>query len=278
MEIEIRALTQEVRNLVSALERAERAKEMEKIISRGDKKDMFTEAWEEAKPLIHNNFESWRDYLYKYALVLITVLGFVMTLIASKWVGQLHIGLVAFGIICISLAILISFISIFITLYLERKFTAADMAFTQCMQVDFHRKDGQDDGKRNPMRAIEKYLEGVIEQREKELAGLNQRLIEEKLTYVDRMKLEWEIADLSAGIKGDRRTKALMKYVGVQYTTYEVARLIVTLIVLCLSLAGLVTIIFTLLNSYSNLSFQIQQTIENRNQEFLIPGSERSHL
>ena len=278
MEIEIRALTQEVRNLVAALERAERTKALDKITDRGDKKDMFTEAWEEAKPLIRKNLESWRDYLYKYALVLITVLGFIMTLIASKWIGQLHVGLVTFGIICISLSVLITFAAIFITLYLERKFAAADMAFTQCMQVDFHRKDGQDDGKRSPMRAIEKYLEKVIAEREKELSVLKQQLTNEELSEVDKMKLEWDIADLSTGIKGDRRSKTLMKYVGVQYTSYEVARLIITLIVLCLSLIGLVTIIFTLLNSYSNMSFQIQQTIENRSQELLIPGSGHSPL
>ena len=52
---------------------------------------------------------------------------------------------------------------------------AANMAFTQCMQVGFHKEDGADDGKRSPMRAIEKYLGTVIVKREQELQGLKSR-------------------------------------------------------------------------------------------------------
>lgn len=254
MEIELRALVNEVRRLVSALETTERRKELEKITSRGDKKDMFTEEWEESKPIIQKNFESWRDYLYKYGLVLISVLGFLTTLLATKWIGQLSIVLVVLGIVCIGLSVLMIFVSIFITLYLERKFVAANMAFTQCMQVGFHKEDGQDDGKRNPMKAIEKYLAQVIVKREAELEELNKKCASNGLSDLDQEKLDWEIADLSTGIKGDRRTKALMKYVGVQYTSYETARLIITIIVVVVSLVGLGTIIYALLSSYADTS------------------------
>lgn len=250
MEIELRALVNEVRRLVFALETSERRKEIEKITSRGDKKDMFTEEWEESKPIIQKNFESWRDYLYKYALVLVSVLGFLTTLIATKWVGQLSIALVIVGIVCILLSILITFLSIFITLYLERKFVAANMAFTQCMQVGFHKADGQDDGRRSPMRAIEKYLGEVIVKREHDLEDLKKQRAVDGLSEFNKEKLDGEILDLGMGIKGDRRTKALMKYVGIQYTGYETARLIITIAIIILSLSGLSIIIYALMGSY----------------------------
>lgn len=261
MENEIRALTTEVRNLVATLEKAERQKEFDKILSRGDKKDMFTEEWEESKPIIQRNLESWKDYLYKYALVLISVLGFLTTLIATKWVGNLNVGVVVFGIICLGLSVLITFVSIFLTLYLERKFVAANMAFTQCMQVGFHKEDGADDGKRSPIRAIEKYLGKVIGQREQELHGLEERRTGEGLSELDKEKLDWEIADLRTGIKGDRRTKALMKYVGVQYTSYETARFVITIFVIALSLVGLSVVLYALLSSYAEIQ-QLQSTTQ----------------
>lgn len=251
MEIEIRALTLEVRSLVAALERAERAKAMDRITDRGDKKDMFTEAWEEAKPLIHNNFESWRDYLYKYTLVMLSILGFLSTLIATRWIGELNIAPVVTSIVLMGLSVVISFLTIFLTLYLERKFTAANMSFSQSMAVGFGKER---DGDKNPMRCIEKYLAELIETREKELETLKGRRNAEGLSALDIEKLDWEIADLETGIKTDKRDKSLMKYVGMQYTSYETLRLIITIIIVALSTIGMGMIIYALLSSYSTIS------------------------
>lgn len=248
MEIEIRALTMEVRNLVAVLERAERTKTIDRITDRGDKKDLFAEAWEEAKPLIHKNFESWRDYLYKYTLVVLSILGFLSTLIATKWMGELNIPLVVTSIVLMGLSIVVSFLTIFLTLYMERKFAAANMSFSQSMAVGFGKER---DGDKNPMRCIEKYLAELIEQREKALEVLKKRRSVQGLSALDIEKLDWEIADLETGIKADKRDRSLMKYVGVQYTSYETLRLIITIVIVALSTSGIGTIIYALLSSYA---------------------------
>ena len=256
MEAEIRALTAEVRNLVAILAEAESQRRIARITSRGTEESMSSKQWNESRPLIRESFESWRDYLYKYALVLMSILGFLVTLIATKWIGQLSVPMVTIGIVCITLSILITFLAIFITLYLERLFIDADLEFTRSMDVGFHRADGVDDPHRNPMRAIERHLAGVIATREQELEALRNRRSTEQLSDVETQILDDQIADLESGIKKDKRSKALMKYVGVRYTSYETARLIITIVVIVLSLVGMGTIIYTLLDSYSSLSEQ----------------------
>lgn len=253
-------LVNEVRDLVSVLKTAERRKEFEK-------KDMFMEAFEEAKPLFEKSIESWRDYLYKYALVLISILGFTTTLIATKWVGELNVYLIVIGISCLILSALMTFLSIFITLFLERQFVTANMEFTKAMAVDFHKADGKDDITRNPMRAIEMYYQDSIPKREKDLEMLKQSRKTEGLTAIQIQEIDWKIDDLTKGISHDRRAKSLMKYVGVQYNEYETARLIITLVIVAVSLVGLSTITFALLQGYyvtsKAVSVEAEMTIKS---------------
>lgn len=271
MEAEIRALTAEVRNLVAILAQAQSQQRIDSITSRHTEESMSTKLWNESRPLIRESFESWRDYLYKYALVLISILGFLVTLIATKWIGQLSVPMVTIGIVCITVSILITFLSIFITLYLERLFIDADLEFTRSVDVGFHRADGVDDPLRNPMRAIEKHLASVIATREQELAALRERCATEQLSDAAAEQLEGEIADLDSGIKKDKRSKGLMKYVGVRYSSYETARLYITLGIVILSLIGISTIVYTLLDSYASTSGYILRQDMKPAEHILMP-------
>jgi len=251
MEHEIRALCDQVRSLVATIERIEFNKKIEKISSRGNEKDMVDEMWEKTEPRIHKNFESWRDYLYKYSLAMISILGFLASLIATRWIGEINVTLVVISIICIGFSIAVTFLSMFVTLYLERVFIETARQFTLCMKVGY---GNEKDGIKHPARCVERYYDELIPKREKELEELQKQRQIDGLGALDQMRLDYDITDLKTGIKHDKRTRSLMKFVGFEYTSYEAVRLWITIAVIVMSFAGLGIMFYALLENYSSIN------------------------
>jgi hypothetical protein len=94
------------------------------------KPDGFLKEAEKAEPLIQKNFEEWRDYLHKYSLVMMSIAAFFTTLIGSNllritlnWTAVYW----AFGFIGAS--VFLALLSIFITIFVERKIIDARIWF-----------------------------------------------------------------------------------------------------------------------------------------------------
>ncbi len=222
-------ISQAINNLARAVHGIE-----SKLGKMTDKGSIGQQEWEKSQPLIHSSFESWRDYLYKFSLAIGAALGFLITFISSKWTQTgLDSGTVNLGLLLIAISVLVSFLLIFISLYLERLFLSAHVEFARCMDVGYGNERGTIT---NPIVCVELTL---------------REHLAERLEKFHKLTNPHTIREERQGIKLDRRNIRLMKYVGLKFTKYEHVRLIGTLAIFSLSFAGFYLIATELLTSQS---------------------------
>jgi len=184
------------------------------------KPDDFMKKAEESDALIRENFREWRDYLYKYILVMTTITGFFATLISANWtrvVPDLDMVFIAFILIGCSIAV--GLIAIFATIYIEKKIIDARVIFAL---------GGKNRGERvNPVDAIRIDCDEYIAENAAKLE-----------TETDPKEIEW----LNIRIKADKRVSRLMKYVAAPAGWYEYVRTGTTALMVVFSFAGIVVL------------------------------------
>ncbi|MBI5156354.1 hypothetical protein HZA45_03730 [Candidatus Peregrinibacteria bacterium] len=182
------------------------------------KPDAFMKAAEESHGLIRENFKEWRDYLYKYILMMTTVTGFFTTLMSAKWTRVVPDPVTvywAFGLMGGS--IFVGMIAIFVTIFIERQIIDSHVLFalptSKDRDPDINPIDAHKMGSRESIAENEAKLE--VETDEKQRAILKMR------------------------IKADKRHLRLMYFVAAPVTWYEYVRLGTTALMVILSLTGI---------------------------------------
>lgn len=192
------------------------------------KPDAFMKAAEESHGLIRENFKEWRDYLYKYILVMTTITGFFTALMSAKWTRVVPDPVTvywAFGLMGGS--IFVGMIAIFVTIFIERQIIDSHVLFAlptrKDRDPDINPIDAHKMGSREAIAENEAKLE--VETDEKQRAILKMR------------------------IKADKRHLRLMYFVAAPVTWYEYVRLGTTALMMILSLAGIGILMHELLTN-----------------------------
>lgn len=185
------------------------------------KKSMWQEESEKMEVLAEKNFQEWRDYLYKFAFVMITVLGFLISLIATRWIGEgLDISKIELSLNLIGASLVGAFLTIFYSMYLERRFEDAEVNFALGMEVgNCDHKDAV-----HPFEALRLNTKTFINKNKADL----------KKTTDPKMR-----RTLRLRIRADKKALRKIKYMGVKLTTYDAIRFSITAVVIGLSLAGM---------------------------------------
>lgn len=191
---------------------------LQRTLADMEKPDAFMKAADESHGLKRENFKEWRDYLYKYILIMTTITGFFTTLMSAKWTRVIPDPVTvywAFGLMGSS--IFVGLIAIFTTIFIERQIIDSHVLFAlptgKDRDPDINPIDAHKMGARESIAENQAKLE--IETDEKQRAIL-------------RMK-----------IKADKRHLRLMKYVAAPVSWYEYVRLGTTATMIILSLAGI---------------------------------------
>ena len=198
----------------------------QRILANSQKPDAFMKAVEESHGLKRENFKEWRDYLYKYILIMTTITGFFTTLISAKWtrvVPDLTTVYLAFDLIGGS--IVVGLVAIFATIFIERKIIDSHVLFT--LPTSRNR-----DPDINPIDAHKMDSREAIAANKAKLA-----------TETD----EKQCAILKMRIKADKHHLRLMQYVAAPVEWYEYVRVGTTALMMILSLAGMSILMHELL-------------------------------
>jgi len=172
------------------------------------------------EPKVQKNIDDWRDYLHKYSLILISVLGFFIAL-ATLTEKEIDLPNITMGLVLVGISLVITFIAIFSTIFLQRRIIDGNFAFgLHCKEPYTKHPDEihyNDAIRRNLRETIQGYK---VQLKSKELSKKERRVLKKTL-------------------KADMRMFRALKYSGGTYLWLEHIRVIYTVLILGTSLWGL---------------------------------------
>jgi len=214
-----------------AIDRLTNEVQFQRNLADSQKPDEFMKKADESEGLIRENFKEWRDYLYKYILVMTTITGFFTALMSAKWTRVVPDPATvywAFGFMGVS--IFVGLIAIFTTIFIERQIIDSHVLFALPTSKDR-------DPDVNPIDAHKMGARESIAENEIKLK-----------TETDEKRREI----LKMQIKADKRHLRLMYFVAAPHEWYEYVRVGTTALMMVLSLAGIGILMHELLTSAVN--------------------------
>jgi len=180
----------------------------------------FVKEIEKNEPKVQKNIDDWRDYLHKYSLVLISIGGFFITMVTISQ-KNIDLGKIAYGFAWLGISIAMTFLTIFLTIFLQRKILDGNFAFGQWCGAPYDKHPDEihwaDAVRRNLKELIEKNKE---------------KLKTETLNKKERRNLK-------KAIKEDTKQLKSMKYCGGTYSWLEQVRVWLTTIIIITSFVGI---------------------------------------
>ncbi|KKW38548.1 MAG: hypothetical protein UY85_C0029G0032 [Candidatus Peribacteria bacterium GW2011_GWB1_54_5] len=237
---ELSGIRSEVSLLKIKMDSLERIFDFQRRLDELNRPDRFLEEAAKSESLIQKNFEEWRDYLHKYSIVMMSITAFFTTLVGSNLMRvEPDWSTVYWSFGFIGTSVLLALLSIFITIFVERKIINA--------RVLFALPGRKRDERINPIDGRKMDYRDSIEE-------CKQKLKQE----TDPDEIKW----LKLRIKADKRGLRLMKYVAAPVGWYESVRLWMTVLMLGMSFIGIVIMMSQFLRSSNNESMQQVETQE----------------
>lgn len=207
---------------VYALESFKRNYETDKQIEGIRKITSNSKDYKENEEKVQKNIDDWRDFLHKYSLILMSIAGFFVALLtltkeSVDWVQ------IKYGFLLLGISITLTFITIFTTLFLQRKIIDGNFYFGLYCTKPWTEHEDKTLHYTDAMRInLEKW---IISNAVKLVTANNLKKHQEK--YLKNL------------IKTDRKVLRGLKYSGGTYKWFEYVRVWSTIIILVTSFWGI---------------------------------------